>query len=82
MERAGILPGALLVVDRSLDVREGDVVVAYRHGEWLVRRLVRQGGRHRLADDPLHGDEVVLDVEEDTRIWGVVIHVVNTFRGG
>ena len=44
MEGAGIRNGDLLVVDRSLDAKDGDVVVAYVGDEFTVKYLRRGGG--------------------------------------
>jgi len=38
---AGIHDGDILVVDRSLQVEPGDIVIAALDGELLVKRLVR-----------------------------------------
>jgi DNA polymerase V len=82
MDRAGIHAGALLVVDRSLDARPGDVVTAYHRGEWLVRRLQRSGNRYQLATDPIDAPARAVAVDPDTVIWGVVTHAVNELRAG
>jgi len=78
MERAGIKTGALLVVDRSLIPRDGDVVVARHMGQWVVRMLYK----NQLGNAPLDEDVSILFATEETQIWGVVTHVVNTLRPG
>ena len=78
MERAGLINGALLVVDKSLDARQGDVVVARHLGAWLVRTL---RGRH-LVNAPMDEEAVEIKILEDTIIWGVVTHSINTLRVG
>ena len=82
MERAGIQYHALLIIDRSLDAREHDIVVAYHQDEYVVRRLQKRNGRYRLVSEPLEGKSIALSVNENTRIWGVVTHAINTYRTG
>ena len=38
---AGIMPGALLIVDRSITARSGKTVIAIFDGEYLVKRLYK-----------------------------------------
>lgn len=41
---AGIMPGSTLVVDRSLEPRHGNVVIAVIDGQLTVKRLFNQFG--------------------------------------
>ena len=82
MERAGIHHGALLVVDRSLTARDGDVVVAFHLGEWLVRYLRHDEPESWLQNAPLDPHTTTTPIHDDTLIWGVVIHAINTLRVG
>ena len=45
MEGKGIYDGDLLVVDRSLDPRDGDVVIAAVDGEFTVKTLRKKAGK-------------------------------------
>lgn len=67
--------GDLLVVDRSLEPRTGQVVVFSAHGEFLARRWTRtpQGVVLR-AENPRHAPRRVSDLE-DFRLFGVVTWV-------
>lgn len=72
MTGAGIFDGDLLVVDRSLEPHEGDIVVAILDDEMLVKRLVCRRGRAILhAENPAYPDFTPGD-GEDLVIWGVV----------
>lgn len=44
MEGAGICDGDLLVIDRSLSPKDGDIVVAFVDGEFVARRFRRAAG--------------------------------------
>ena len=73
MTGAGIFDGDLLVVDRSLEPREGDIVIAILDDELLVKRLARRNGRTMLrAENPAYPDFMPQEGEELV-IWGVVI---------
>ena len=48
MVRAGIQDGDLLVVDRSLDPADGDVVIACVDGDFTVKTLRKYGQEVRL----------------------------------
>ena len=77
MEGAGIRDGDLLVVDRSLEPRNGRTVIAAVGGELTVKRLARRGGRILLV--PANPDYPEFDVtdREDLCIWGVVTCAVH-----
>lgn len=82
MDGAGVLHGALLVIDRSLQARSGDIVVANHEGEWVIRRLIKRLPRFQLVTDPISEEVDIIEMGEDTLIWGVVAHAVNTLRPG
>src|SRR5438876_300818 len=51
MQRAGIFSGDLLVVDRSLSPRPGNVVIAIVNGGFTVKRLKIIHGQNCLAPE-------------------------------
>ncbi|WP_116472828.1 translesion error-prone DNA polymerase V autoproteolytic subunit [Zobellella maritima] len=79
MLNAGIRPGDVLVVDRSLEARHGDVVIAAVNGEMTCKylalrprvRLVPANNRFRPIE---FADGETLDV------FGVVTNVIHAFR--
>lgn len=80
MQGVGIFDGDLLVVDRSIKARPGQVVVAVVNDEFYVKTLKLDGGeRYRLASaHPAYGD--VVPAEGDVvSIWGVVRASVRQF---
>jgi DNA polymerase V len=77
MTGAGIHHGDLLIVDRSLELASGRVVVAALNGELTVKRLQRSGNRITLkAENPAY-PEITVAEDHDLQIWGVVAHVVH-----
>lgn len=80
MRDAGILDGNLLVVDKSLSARHGDIVVAVLDDEFTVKQLYRRGGIVKLL--PAHPDfpAIVPTEGQELRIWGVVTSTIRRFR--
>lgn len=82
MTGAGILPGDILVVDRSVHPADGDIVVASLDGEFTVKRLVRTSRTAVLrAENPDYKD-INVGEDRDFLIFGVVTGVVRTMRRG
>jgi DNA polymerase V len=75
MIEAGIQPEDVLVVDRSLKARHGDIVIASIHGEMTVKVLEL---RPRVRLVPRHPDYAPIEVSEDSdfEVFGVVTGVV------
>lgn len=72
--------GDLLVIDRSLDARSGDVAVCFIEGEFTVKRIVLKESYAELV--PTNKNYPVLRIEEglEFRIWGIVTHVIKKLR--
>ena len=69
MKDAGIFDGDLLVVDRGIVPRAGDIVIAVLHGELTVKRLaMTEAGSILSAENPAYPDICSDDAEQ----WGVV----------
>ncbi len=79
MTGAGIEPGDLLVVDRSLAPADRSVVIAVVDGALTVKRLRKAGGKAWLAAENPAGPAVPLE-GADVEIWGVVTAVVHPPR--
>jgi DNA polymerase V len=70
---AGINDGDYVVVDRSLKVRPGDVVVVLIDGQPSVKRVRRlRGGRLSLDFDSPEMGLLTLDEAAEAQVWGVV----------
>jgi DNA polymerase V len=79
MTGAGIYPGDILIVDRSLTPADGRIVIAVIDGELTVKRLHRQHGRIRLVPENPRYPPIEVSAEQDLHIWGVVVHAVHSF---
>jgi DNA polymerase V len=77
MLKAGIHPGDLLVVDRSLEPKDQNVVIAIVNGELVVKRFHRKEEQLCLLAE--NEDYAPLTITEamDFSIWGVVTTVIH-----
>ena len=76
---AGIYPGNILIVDRSISAKSGKIVIAIIDGEFTVKRLHKYRGKITLkAENPEFKD---IHVNEDSEliVWGVVTSVINQY---
>ena len=77
MVGAGIYPDDILVVDRSLEAKPNDVIVAVLEREFTVERFVCRDGHYFLqAANPDYPD-IPLPPETDFQVWGVVTAVIH-----
>lgn len=80
MTGAGIMDGDLLVVDKSLTPKSGDIVIAAIDGELTVKRLIHCAGEVSLhAENPRFKD-ITFKEGQELQIWGVVTSCVTKFQ--
>ena len=72
--------GDRLIVDRSLEARHRDVVVACIDGEMLVKRLIIEEGRYYLVAENPEYPAIELNGDREMIIWGVVTHSIHRLR--
>ena len=75
-----IHPEDRLIVDRSLEPRHGDVVIACVDGEMLVKRLVLGEGRLLLVAENPQYPAIELNGDRELIIWGVATHSIHRLR--
>lgn len=79
MEGAGIFSGDILVVDRSLEPKHNDIVIAIVYEELTVKRLELHKGHALLVAENPDYEPIEITEEMDSQIWGVVTHSVREF---
>ncbi|MBT0722538.1 peptidase [Rosenbergiella collisarenosi] len=72
---AGIIKGALLIIDRSLDPVDGSTVIAEIDGGFEVRRLLLSPPT--LLSLQENKESIKLAVNEPLPVWGVISYVIN-----
>lgn len=79
MTGAGIHPGDLLVVDRSIEPRSGHIVIAILGGDLTVKTLRRRKSGWFLEAANEAYPATALGKEIDCAIWGVVTAAIRRF---
>jgi len=74
---AGIHPGDILIVDRSLEPADRKVVIAVVQGELTVKRIRRLKGKIVLMPENEKYKPLPIDAEMNFEIWGVVTAVIH-----
>ena len=82
MEKAGISDEDLLVVDKSLDPKNNDIVVAAVNGEFTVKRYLKNGDHVSLRAEGIYGDYPDININDsmEFEVWGVVTHTIHNNR--
>lgn len=79
---AGIHSGDILVVDRSLEPTNGNVVIAVVNGDLTVKRIQKKAGRLILMPDNEDYEPIEIEEEMDFVIWGTVMWVLHDVGRG
>ena len=77
MIKAGIHHDDILVVDRSLEARNGKVIIAAVEGQLTVKRLQRGNGKTMLMPENDAYAPITVHDDNDMVIWGVVTNVIH-----
>ena len=78
---AGISPGDLIIVDRSLKPRHGSVIVAVLDGELSIKILnIKSKYDISLESANKNYEDVHVSEEMDFMIWGVCTYVVHDLK--
>jgi DNA polymerase V len=77
MQDAGIFEGDVLIVDRSIKLTSGKVIVAILNGELLVRRFHKNFTSAFLIPENPRYKPINLSEFSDFSIWGVVVYSIH-----
>ena len=80
MVDAGIFEGSMLVVDRSLDAKHGDIVIASVAGEYTVKRLCTHPLVKLESMNPNFPPIVLHEDIDELEIFGVVTFSITGFK--
>ncbi|WP_036206880.1 LexA family protein [Novilysobacter arseniciresistens] len=73
MEGLGIFAGDILVVDRSVEAKDGAIIMCLLDGGYTIKRLVLRGRRAELHSGHPDHPPIILSQETELQIWGVVL---------
>ena len=82
MVDAGIFEGDMLVLDRSVKARNGDIVLEYLHGDMTLKRLrYDRAGRPELHPENAAADYPVIKptVHDDFAVQGVLTGILRRY---
>ncbi len=78
MTGAGILPGDMVLVDKSLTPNNGDIVIAEVDGEWTMKYLKKQ--RNKVILEPANDKYESIRPTNELKIGGVVTAVMRKYK--
>jgi len=76
---AGIFPGDVLVIDRSIDASHGDIVIASVNGELTVKLLETKPQTRLVPMNNQHAP-IVIPEGAELEIFGVATNVIHSLR--
>ena len=79
MRDAGIYDGDIVVVDRSLEPKNGDIIVAYIDGEYTVKEFRKdpQGTSAWLIPHNPDFEPIQVTEQSNFNVWGVVTYAIH-----
>lgn len=77
---AGIFEGDKLIVDRSIDPKHGDIVVAVVDSEHTVKRLYKRQGKIELHSENSDFPAITFKEGQELNIFGVVTNTIHKLR--
>lgn len=83
MIEAGINEGDILVIDRSLEPRHDDIVVAFINGEFTMKYLdLSEKNQGRIILRPANSEysPISITADDEFTVWGVVAKVIKNLR--
>ena len=79
MINAGINDKDLIIVDKSLTAKPGNIVIAMIDGEFTIKRLSIKNNELYLIAENNNYPDFRLKNYLDIQIWGVVIHSIHSY---
>ena len=76
---AGVEEGDILVIDKSIEAQDGDMVVGYLDGEFTLKYLVlsmKEAGVVWLVPANKEFDRIKITKDNNFIVWGVVIYTI------
>ena len=76
MQDAGLNEGDILVIDRSMEIQNGKIVVCFLDGGFTVKRIKISGKTCWLIPENQEYEPIKITKENDFVIWGVVTYII------
>lgn len=78
MAEAGIIPGDMVLVDRSLTPKNGDIVIAQVDGQWTMKYFSKRGTEVTLL--PANSKYKPIKPKHELNIGGVITSVIRKLK--
>src|SRR5690554_4536923 len=79
MIEAGISEGDLLIIDKSIEPKSGQIAVCFIDGEFTIKRIKKEKDCVWLLPENKDYKPIRVTEENDFLIWGVVINSIKYF---
>lgn len=79
MKDVGINNGDLLVIDKSLEPKDGKIAVCYIDGDFTIKRIKIDEDCCWLIAENIDYKPIKVTAENEFIVWGIVVHVIKTF---
>ena len=79
MVNAGIKDKDLIIVDKSLTARPGNIIIAMIDGEFTIKRLSIKNDELYLKSENHNYPDFSFKNHIDVQIWGVVIYSIHSY---
>jgi DNA polymerase V len=77
MVGAGIFPGDLLIIDRSLQASKNSIILAVINNEFTVKRLISKKNMLYLHAENAEFEDILITGESGFQVWGIVTYVIH-----
>ena len=79
MINSGIKDKDLIIVDKSLTAKPGNIVIAMIDGELTIKRLSIKNKELYLKEENHNYPDIIFRNHIDIQIWGVVIYSIHSY---
>ena len=77
---AGIADGDLLIIDKALEPKDGDIAVCFLDGEFTLKRLALKEDGIYLMPANAEFKPIRITEENDFLVWGMLAYIVHKPR--
>ena len=80
MINIGIHHGDIIIVDRSLNPQNKDIIIAVLEGEFLIKQFSNTEDKIKLIPHNPKYPIIYITKDSDFQVWGVVVHSIRSHR--
>ncbi len=81
MRDAGIFTGDIVIIDKSLRPKSGDIAVCFIDGEFTIKYIKIESSSVLLVPANPNYPTITVGTDNDFMIWGVVTYSIRAHRG-